>query len=158
MAPKQKTKWQLYKSDDDLTNRAMASWVAENNSLMKRLNDEKQEIVLDVLSEEICTHSDIELNLINIAGNLRKIFLTGSTNIVFAETFFSNHVIEKFSKFGKLGDEPLGKFLFSDPNITKHETYVACYNHDDEDYHRRKCIYDFAGSTFSVIEVFLFND
>ena len=158
MAPKQKTKWQLYKSNDDLSNSAMASWVAENNSLMKRLNDEKQEIVLNVLSEEICTHSDIELNFISITGNLRKIFLTGSTNIVFAETFFSNHVIEKFSKFGKLGDEPLGKFLFSDPNITKRETYVATYSFDNQDYQGRKCIYDFAGSKFSVIEVFLFND
>ena len=53
MAPEQKTNWQLYKSSDDLFNSAMKSWVEENNSLMKRLNDEKQEIVLNVLSEEI---------------------------------------------------------------------------------------------------------
>ena len=45
MAPEQKTNWQLYKSSGDLFNSAMKSWVEENNSLMKRLNDEKQEIV-----------------------------------------------------------------------------------------------------------------
>ena len=158
MAPKQKTKWQLYKSNNDLFNKAMSSWVEENNSLMKRLNNEKQEIVLNVISEEICSHNDTELNLINTSGNLRKIFLTGSSNIVFAETFFSNHVIKKFSKFKKLGDEPLGKFLFSDSSISKHETYVSTYSLDNQNFQGRKCIYDCAGSKFSVIEVFLFND
>ena len=112
MAPEQKTNWQLYKSSDDLFNSAMKSWVEENNSLMKRLNDEKQEIVLNVLSEEICTHNELELNLVNATGNLRKIFLTGSSHIVFAESFFCSEVIEKFSKFGKLENEPLGKYLF----------------------------------------------
>tara|TARA_Y100000992_G_scaffold42445_1_gene24135 strand:+ start:37 stop:513 length:477 start_codon:yes stop_codon:yes gene_type:complete len=158
MAPDQKTKWQLYKSSSDLINSAMKSWVEENNSLMKRLNDEKQEIVLNVLSEEICTHNESELNLVNATGNLRKIFLTGSSNIVFAESFFCSKVIEKFSKFGKLENEPLGKFLFSDPNIRKHETYVATYSLGEDEYQGRKCIYDFAGTKFSVIEVFLFND
>ena len=158
MAPEQKTKWQLYKSSSDLFNSAMKSWVEENNSLMKRLNDEKQEIVLNVLSEEICTHNESELNLVNATGNLRKIFLTGSSNIVFAESFFCSEVIEKFSKFGKLENEPLGKFLFSDPNIKKHETYVATYTFGEDVYQGRKCIYDFAGTKFSVIEVFLFND
>ena len=81
MAPEQKTKWQLYKSSSDLFNSAMKSWVEENNSLMKRLNDEKQEIVLNVLSEEFCSHNELELNLVNATGNLRKIFLTGSSNI-----------------------------------------------------------------------------
>ena len=52
----------------------------------------------------------------------------------------------------------LGKFLFSDPNITKHETYVATYSLGEDEYQGRKCIYDFAGTKFSVIEVFLFND
>ena len=61
MAPKQKTKWQLYKSNDDLSNSAMASWVAENNSLMKRLNDEKQEIVLNVSLKKFV--STVTLNL-----------------------------------------------------------------------------------------------
>ena len=64
MAPEQKTNWQLYKSSDDLLNSAMKSWVEENNSLMKRLNNEKQEIVLKVMSEEICTHNELELNLV----------------------------------------------------------------------------------------------
>jgi chorismate-pyruvate lyase len=77
---------------------------------------------------------------------------------VFAESFFSNAVINKFKKFGKLENEPLGKFLFSDSNITKHETYVASYVLDNASYQGRKCIYDYAGSKFSVIEVFLFND
>ena len=76
----------------------------------------------------------------------------------FAESFFCSEVIEKFSKFGKLENEPLGKYLFSDPNITKHETYVATYSLGDDIYQGRKCIYDFAGTKFSVIEVFLFND
>ena len=110
MAPEQKTNWQLYKSSDDLFNSAMKSWVEESNSLMERLNGEKQEIVLNVLSEEICTHNESELNLVNATGNLRKIFLTGSSHIVFAESFFCSEVIEKFSKFGKLENEPLGKF------------------------------------------------
>ena len=158
MAPEQKTKWQLYKSSSDLFNSGMKSWVEENNSLMKRLNDEKQEIVLNVLSEEICTHNELELNLVNATGNLRKIFLTGSSDIVFAESFFCSEVIEKFSKFGMLENEPLGKFLFSDPNIRKHETYVATYSLGKDEYQGRKCIYDFAGTKFSVIEVFLFND
>ena len=48
MAPEQKTEWQLYKSNNDLFNSAMKSWVEEDNSLMKRLNDEKQEIVLNL--------------------------------------------------------------------------------------------------------------
>ena len=82
MAPEQKTEWQLYKSNNDLFNSAMKSWVEEDNSLMKRLNDEKQEIILNVLSEEICTHNEAELNLVNATVNLRKIFLTGSSNIV----------------------------------------------------------------------------
>ena len=158
MAPEQKTKWQLYKSSSDLFNSGMKSWGEENNSLMKRLNDDTHEIVLNVLSEELCTHNESELNLVNATGNLIKIFLTGSSDIVFAESFFCSEVIEKFSKFGKLENEPLGKFLFSDPNITKHETYVATYSLGEDEYQCRKCIYDFAGTKFSVIEVFLFND
>ena len=77
---------------------------------------------------------------------------------MFAESYFSNDVIEKFTKFGRLENEPLGKFLFTDTNITKHETYVASYIIGDETFQGRKCIYDYAGSKFSVIEVFLFND
>jgi chorismate-pyruvate lyase len=158
MAPKQQTNWQLYKSAKDLVNPNMASWVEENNSLMKRLNDEKQKISLRVVLEKICQHDEKELNHINAEGNLRKIYLAGSSDIVFAESFFSNAVINKFKKFGKLENEPLGKFLFSDSNITKHETYVASYVLDNASYQGRKCIYDYAGSKFSVIEVFLFND
>ena len=136
----------------------MASWVEEDNSLMKRLNDEKQKISLRVIFEKICLHDESELNYVNVEGNLRRIFLTGSSDIVFAESFFSNEVIKKFKKFGRLEIEPLGKFLFSDTNITKHETYVATFINGDQNFQGRKCIYDYAGSKFSVIEVFLFND
>ena len=158
MTPKQETNWQLYKSQEDLVNPLMASWVEENNSLMKRLNDEKQKIALRVVFEKICFTDEHALNLTNAEGNLRRIFLTGSSDIVFAESFFSNDVIEKFKKFGRLENEPLGKFLFTDTNITKHETYVASYLIGDQSFQGRKCIYDYAGSKFSVIEVFLFND
>ncbi len=158
MTPKQETNWQLYKSQEDLVNHLMASWVEENNSLMKRLNDEKQKIALRVVFEKICFTDEHELNLTNEEGNLRRIFRTGSSGIVFAESFFSNEVIEKVKKFGRLENEPLGKFLFTDTNITKHETYVASYLIGDQSFQGRKCIYDYAGSKFSVIEVFLFND
>ena len=158
MTPKQQTNWQLYKSHEDLINPRMASWVEEDNSLMKRLNDEKQKIALRVIFEKICLHDESELNYVNVEGNLRRIFLTGSSDIVFAESFFSHEVIKKFKKFGRLEIEPLGKFLFSDTNITKHETYVATFINGDQNFQGRKCIYDYAGSKFSVIEVFLFND
>lgn len=158
MTPKQQTNWQLYKSYKDLINAHMASWVEEDNSLMKRLNDEKQKIALRVVFEKICLHDENELNYVSVEGNLRRIFLTGSSDIVFAESFFSNEVIKKFKKFGRLENEPLGKFLFSDTNITKHETYVATYMNGEQNFQGRKCIYDYAGSKFSVIEVFLFND
>ena len=158
MTPKQQTNWQLYKSHEDLINPHMASWVEEENSLMKRLNDEKQKIALRVVFEKICLHDESELNYVNVEGNLRRIFLTGSSDIVFAESFFSTEVIKKFKKFGRLEIEPLGKFLFSDTNITKHETYVATFINGDQNFQGRKCIYDYAGSKFSVIEVFLFND
>ena len=158
MTPKQQTNWQLYKSHEDLINPHMASWVEEDNSLMKRLNDEKQKISLRVIFEKICLHDESELNYVNVEGNLRRIFLTGSSDIVFAESFFSYEVIKKFKKFGRLEIEPLGKFLFSDTNITKHETYVATFINGDQNFQGRKCIYDYAGSKFSVIEVFLFND
>ncbi len=158
MTPKQQTNWQLYKSHEDLINPRMTSWVEEDNSLMKRLNDEKQKIALRVIFEKICLHDESELNYVNVEGNLRRIFLTGSSDIVFAESFFSNEVIKKFKKFGRLEIEPLGKFLFSDTNITKHETYVATFINGDQNFQGRKCIYDYAGSKFSVIEVFLFND
>ena len=158
MTPKQQTNWQLYKSHEDLISPRMASWVEEDNSLMKRLNDEKQKISLRVIFEKICLHDESELNYVNVEGNLRRIFLTGSSDIVFAESFFSNEVIKKFKKFGRLEIEPLGKFLFSDTNITKHETYVATFINGDQNFQGRKCIYDYAGSKFSVIEVFLFND
>lgn len=158
MTPKQQTNWQLYKSHADLINPHMASWVEEDNSLMKRLNDEKQKIALRVVFEKICLHDENELNYVSAEGNLRRIFLTGSSDIVFAQSFFSNEVIKKFKKFGRLENEPLGKFLFSDTNITKHETYVATYTNGEQNFQGRKCIYDYAGSKFSVIEVFLFND
>ena len=54
--------------------------------------------------------------------------------------------------------EEAKEFLFTDTNITKHETYVASYLIGDQSFQGRKCIYDYAGSKFSVIEVFLFND
>ena len=65
MTPKQQTNWQLYKSHEDLINPHMASWVEENNSLMKRLNDEKQKIALRVVFEKICFTDEHELNLTN---------------------------------------------------------------------------------------------
>ena len=51
----------------------MKSWV-EENTLMKRLNNEKQEIVLNVMSEEICTHNELELNLVNAKAIKKKFF------------------------------------------------------------------------------------
>ena len=158
MTPNIKTKWHLYKSEQDLVIPSMDSWVRENNSLMKRLVNEKQEIRLEVISEVVCLHNEIELEMLNTEGNLRRIYLTGEKPIVFAESFFSNEVIAKFKKFGKLENEPLGKFLFSDTNITKGETYVATYELNDQVFQGRKCIYEYDGSKFSVIEVFLFND
>ena len=140
MTPKQQTNWQLYKSHEDLINPHMASWVEEDNSLMKRLNDEKQKITLRVIFEKICLHDESELNYVNVEGNLRRIFLTGSSDIVFAESFFSNEVVKKFKKFGRLENEPLGKFLFSDTNITKHETYVATFINGDQNFQGRKSV------------------
>ena len=102
--------------------------------------------------------SDQEINHNNVEGNLRKIYLKSHENIVFAESFFSNQVIKKIPKFGRLKHEPLGKFLFSDSNIEKRDTYIAIYKQGDEDFIGRKCIYAYQEELFSVIEVFLFHE
>ncbi len=156
MTPKQIKPWRLYQSGDDLLNSAMISWIEENNSLIERLNNKYQKIELRVISEEICNHDEEELNLKNAKGNLRKIFLSNNKNIVFAESFFSEEVIKKFNSFRNLKNIPLSKFLFSDPKIRKCSTYIALYKLDEITYQGRKCIYEYDGSKFSVIEVFLF--
>ena len=158
MTPKIKTNWQLYSPNLDMEFPKMKSWVEENESLMRRLRKREKEISLEVLEEGICIHTDKELNLDNIEGNLRKIYLRSKKNIVFAESFFSNEVIEKIPKFGQLNQEPLGKFLFNDPNIEKRDTYVAIYMQGDKDFIGRKCIYAYQEALFSVIEVFLFHE
>ena len=158
MTPQIKTNWQLYSHDLDVTFPKMKSWIEENESLMHRLKKIESEISLEVLYEEICTHTDKELNLDNVEGNLRKIYLRSYKNIVFAESFFSNEVIKKIPKFGELKQEPLGKFLFSDANIEKKETYIAIYEQGDKNFIGRKCIYEYQKELFSVIEVFLFHE
>ena len=158
MTPKIKTNWQLYSPNLGMEFPKMKSWVEENESLMRRLRKKEKEISLEVVKEGICIHTDKELNLDNIEGNLRKIYLRSNKNIVFAESFFSNEVIEKIPKFGQLDQEPLGKFLFNDPNIEKRDTYVAIYMQGDRDFIGRKCIYAYQEALFSVIEVFLFHE
>ena len=117
MAPKQQTNWQLYKSAKDLVNPNMASWVEENNSLMKRLNDEKQKISLRVVLEKICQHDEKELNHINAEGNLRKIYLTGSSDIVFAESFFSN-AVRTLRRFAS--SSAISTFATVSPSLYRH--------------------------------------
>ena len=158
MTPKIKTNWQLYRPNLDMEFPKMKSWVEENEALMHRLKKKEKEISLEVVKEGICIHTDKELNLDNIEGNLRKIYLRSKKNIVFAESFFSNEVIEKIPKFGQLDQEPLGKFLFSDSNIEKRDTYIAIYKQGDKDFIGRKCIYAYQEELFSVIEVFLFHE
>ena len=99
MTPKIKTNWQLYSPNLDMEFPKMKSWVEENESLMRRLRKREKEISLEVLEEGICIHTDKELNLDNIEGNLRKIYLRSKKNIVFAESFFSNEVIKKIPKY-----------------------------------------------------------
>jgi len=136
----------------------MKSWVEENNSLMNRLRLLETKIDLIVLDEQICKHHDAQTSAEPVLGNLRKILLKSDHNLVFAESFFSQDVIKEFAKFGCLEEEPLGKYLFSDSNIKKHETYIADYELDDQTFLGRKCIYSYNDQKFSVIEVFLFNE
>ena len=158
MTPQIKTNWQLYSPELDITFPKMKSWIEESGSLMHRLKKRESEISLEIIEEKICAHTDKELKLDNTEGNLRKIYLKSHKNIVFAESFFSNEVIEKIPKFGELKQEPLGKFLFNDANIEKKETYVAIYKQEDNDFIGRKCIYAYQEELFSVIEVFLFHE
>ena len=67
-------------------------------------------------------------------------------------------VFKKFPKFKRLAKEPLGKYLFNNPLISKKETYVAKYSLGNNKYLGRKCIYDLDGERFFVVEVFLFHE
>ena len=157
MTPKIKTNWQLYSPNLEIKFPKMKTWVEENESLLHRLEKRYAEISLELIEEKICIHTDQEINHNNVEGNLRKIYLKSHENIVFAESFFSNQVIKKIPKFGRLKHEPLGKFLFSNSNFQKKETYIAIYEQGYEDFLGRKCVYAYEGVLFSVIEVFLFN-
>ena len=158
MKPKIKTNWHLYTPDLEISFPSMKSWVEENNSLMNRLRLLETKIDLIVLDEQICKHHDAQTSAEPVLGNLRRILLKSDHNLVFAESFFSQDVIKEFAKFGRLEEEPLGKYLFSDSNIKKHETYIADYELDDQTFLGRKCIYSYNDQKFSVIEVFLFNE
>ena len=158
MTPKIKTNWQLYSPNLEIKFPKMKTWVEENESLMHRLEKRYAEISLELIEEKICIHTDQEINHNNVEGNLRKFYLKSHENIVFAESFFSNQVIKKIPKFGRLKHEPLGKFLFSNSNFQKKETYIAIYEQGYEDFLGRNCVYAYEGVLFSVIEVFLFNE
>ena len=84
--------------------------------------------------------------------------MKANSNVVYAESFFSEGVIKQFNKFRALGNEALGKYLFSHKNINKVDTYVAIYQLENKEYVARKCIYSLNEELFSVIEVFLFDE
>tara|TARA_B100000614_G_C14213529_1_gene354967 strand:+ start:34 stop:510 length:477 start_codon:yes stop_codon:yes gene_type:complete len=158
MTPIRRTSWQLFSKNDKLINPAINSWINEDESLIKRLSKKYGEISLQLISEKICIHKDEEISDQELEGNLRKIFLSSDKEVVYAESFFSNSVINKFNKFGALGNQALGKYLFSLKEIEKLETYVAEYVFENLIYTGRKCVYSLSNSKFSVIEVFLFNE
>ena len=158
MTPLIKTNWQLFSEQMKDAYGHMESWILEDTSLIGRLTEKYGEINLEVHSEKMCSFQDKEISNIEVYGNFRQIYLLGSEKIVFAESFFSEAIIKHFPKFGALGNEALGKYLFSHPNIEKKETYVAAYEYKDKEHAARKCIYSLSGELFSVIEVFLFNE
>ncbi len=158
MTPIRQTNWQLFLKDNNLVNPRLISWINEDQSLIKRLSKKYGEISLELISEKICNHHDEQISDIELEGNLRKIFLSSTKEVVYAESFFSNSVIKKFNKFSALGDEALGNYLFSLEEIDKLETYTPEYVFDNLIYTGRKCIYSLSNEKFSVIEVFLFNE
>ena len=158
MTPIRQTNWQLFLKDNNLVNPRLISWINEDQSLIKRLSKKYGEISLELISEKICNHHDEQISDIELEGNLRKIFLSSTREVLYAESFFSNSVIKKFNKFSALGDEALGNYLFSLEEIDKLETYTAEYVFDNLIYTGRKCIYSLSNEKFSVIEVFLFNE
>ena len=102
----------------------MESWILEDTSLIGRLTEKYGSIKLELI-RKICLHCDQQISSQEISGNLRKIFLKANSNVVYAESFFSEDVIHQFKKFKALGNEALGKYLFSHKDINKVETYVA---------------------------------
>tara|TARA_B100000989_G_C19401364_1_gene410125 strand:- start:343 stop:819 length:477 start_codon:yes stop_codon:yes gene_type:complete len=158
MAPLIETNWKLFDEKKNVDFKQMNGWVSEDKSLINRLENNYGTINLEVLSEEETECSDSELDFEKVKGNLRKVFLRAQTNVVYAESFFSSRVFKKFPKFKRLGREPLGKYLFDNPLISKKETYVAKYSLENKSYLGRKCIYDLDGEKFFVIEVFLFHE
>ncbi len=158
MTPLIETNWELFDEKEDVDFKQMNGWISEDKSLISRLENKYGTINLEVLSEEETVYSDKELGFEQVKGNLRKVFLKAQKNIVYAESFFSSKVYKKFPKFKRLAKEPLGKYLFNNPLISKKETYVAKYSLGNNKYLGRKCIYDLDGERFFVVEVFLFHE
>ena len=158
MTPLIQTNWQLFAKEKLGNFNHMESWILEDTSLIGRLTEKHGSIKLELISEKICLHCDQQISSKEISGNLRKIFLKANSNVVYAESFFSEGVISQFNKFRALGNEALGKYLFSHKNINKVETYVATYQLENKEYVARKCIYSLNEELFSVIEVFLFDE
>ena len=158
MTPLIETNWELFDGKENVDFKQMNGWISEDKSLINRLENKYGTINLEVLSEEETEYSDKELGFEQIKGNLRKVFLKAQKNIVYAESFFSSKVYKKFPKFKRLANEPLGKYLFNNPLISKKETYVAKYSLGNNKYLGRKCIYDLDGESFFVVEVFLFHE
>ena len=101
MTPIRQTNWQLFLKDNNLVNPRLISWINEDQSLIKRLSKKYGEISLELISEKICNHHDEQISDIELEGNLRKIFLSSTREVVYAESFFSNSVIKKFNKFSR---------------------------------------------------------
>jgi chorismate-pyruvate lyase len=158
MTPLIETNWELFDEKENVSLKQMSGWVSEDKSLISRLEKKYGTINLEVLSEEETLYSDKELDFGQVKGNLRKVFLKAQKNVVYAESFFSSKVCKKLPKFKRLGKEPLGKYLFNNPLISKKETYFARYSVENNKYLGRKCIYDLDGEKFFVIEVFLFHE
>ena len=108
---------------------ALAPWLLCPGSLTQKLKAYQTGFRLQLLSEQvIALPAALATRWATTMGMQRQVILyLGDQPCVFGQSFLPDHTLRALTPLADLGEQPLGDYIFQQPDLVRGEIEVACF-------------------------------
>jgi len=108
---------------------ALAPWLLCPGSLTQKLKAYQPGFRLQLLSEQtiVLPEALAERWQTKIGMQRQVILYLGAQPCVFGQSFLPDHTLQALTPLADLGEQPLGDYIFQQPDLVRGEIEVACF-------------------------------
>lgn len=109
---------------------ALAPWLLCPGSLTQKLKAYQPGFRLQLVSEQtIVLPAALATRWATKIGMQRQVILyLGDQPCVFGQSFLPDHTLQALTPLAELGEQPLGDYIFQQPDLVRGEIEVACFD------------------------------